>query len=977
MKKINVDTDAQQSFKSSMGKNLRELIKHPYGVFHWIIILVCLLFVYALFIIVYDNCWLCNSDLIGFDENEARKHLKIVTGFGSHTAGSVANEVDVYSYLRKTLMLISQLAERNSLTAVYDEQLSSYSSFRIGFHLSSYTNVRNLVIRISDPRIKTNHLRKRAFLVSCHYDSAIDSPGASDTFANCANMLEVAKIMASGNYSLYNDLVFLFNNAEENMLIGSHAFITQHRWANDIAAFINLEGAGAGKRLMVFQISSGMASEILTDAFAKSFYQPFASVFGEDIFTTGKVPSDTDFRIFRDYGLIPGLDLAYVHDGYVYHTVDDTESRISSECLQQSGRNLLSFLSIISLDERIQNLSKLVSTNTTTFFNNSSSSLVERNLFQRMVYFDLLGYKFFFVSWWLWKYFNYLLIFSVLFYMLNYHGFQVGKWYMLLFVVVLQLIVQILGAVILIFTGYILHHFGCRMTWYSNYYNLIGVYVCPFICWLWYAHTYFFRLPDGFCLKFLSSYFYKYFTFSPNINQKLLENAFFDSGLVFLLFILFVLNWFNIPSSFLFGLWLFVTFFVRFFNGQLQSNLLVNLCKFLSFMLLICMVSLHVYISMVFLRFVIPIMGRSGNLFIPDILIALLIFCILFPFTLLLSGYLQCTSKFTAKHVRFFLLNAFLSYVLLIHSSPYGFPYSIKLTPNTSDSSVSPRYQRLWVFHTNRFFHYDPNSNVPQSDSMITLIPLDVNDIRYLTPETYYRSFIPSFFDSVKLNEKTLQSPFNGIEELSNIQATPCNTSLPICGLAVPISRLFLHTNVFMIPAKPHSAAPHPVIKLLSRSKLGSDYFSSLNSGWNLTFTVTRGPPQTNVILRLDDQIVLHSWSFKSKYIEPFPLSLPSYRSSNHSGTHYYLYHLNAAAISNEGFSWNTPWTFWIVLEMLHSNSEQALFLDLAITGIYVDRKLDSGTSPELEKFISRLPPWVTVVKGCSIYEYSRFRINS
>ena len=55
-------------------------------------------------------------------------------------------------------------------------------------------------------------------------------PGASDDGASCAVMLEVVRVvLASKRVTLTNDLIFLFNGAEEAILPASHGFITKHR----------------------------------------------------------------------------------------------------------------------------------------------------------------------------------------------------------------------------------------------------------------------------------------------------------------------------------------------------------------------------------------------------------------------------------------------------------------------------------------------------------------------------------------------------------------------------------------------------------------------------------------------------------------------------------------------------------------------------------------------------------------------------
>lgn len=68
---------------------------------------------------------------------------------------------------------------------------------------------------------------------------------------------------------------------------------------------------------------------------------PFANTLGEEVFQAGLIPSDTDFRIFRDYGGVPGLDMAYIFNGYVYHSKYDRVNIFPRASLQHTGDNVL------------------------------------------------------------------------------------------------------------------------------------------------------------------------------------------------------------------------------------------------------------------------------------------------------------------------------------------------------------------------------------------------------------------------------------------------------------------------------------------------------------------------------------------------------------------------------------------------------------------------------------------------------------
>lgn len=62
-----------------------------------------------------------------------------------------------------------------------------------------------------------------------------------------------------------------------------------------------------GGREVVFQ--TGPEHPWLIKMYAKSANYPCASIVGQEFFQTGLIPGETDFRIFRDYGDIPGKEL--------------------------------------------------------------------------------------------------------------------------------------------------------------------------------------------------------------------------------------------------------------------------------------------------------------------------------------------------------------------------------------------------------------------------------------------------------------------------------------------------------------------------------------------------------------------------------------------------------------------------------------------------------------------------------------------
>ncbi|KAJ7227883.1 hypothetical protein B0H12DRAFT_1148341 [Mycena haematopus] len=201
----------------------------------------------------------------------------------------------------------------------------------------SYQNLTNIIIRLSDG---TDAGKEHALLLNSHLDSTLPSPGAADDAISVGIMLDCVRVLVeTPGWSPAHAVVFLFNHAEESLQDGSHLFSTQHPIAHTVRAVINLEAAGTTGRELLFQATS----EEMVEAYSH-VPRPFGTIFANDIFNSGVLLSDTDFRQFEEYLKVPGLDMAIVGNSYLYHMRKDLVEHIEAGVAQNMGENTLALI---------------------------------------------------------------------------------------------------------------------------------------------------------------------------------------------------------------------------------------------------------------------------------------------------------------------------------------------------------------------------------------------------------------------------------------------------------------------------------------------------------------------------------------------------------------------------------------------------------------------------------------------------------
>ena len=390
--------------------------------------------------------------------------VEALTKMGPRVTGSEASEIEAVRYLSSKLESI-----KNKSLYPMDISCQTVSgSLSVHGNQILYQDIQNVVAKITlsmDPRAPS-------ILLNCHFDSVPLSPGASDNAASCAIILKLVKIIATGDTgkksNLHHNLIFLFNGAEENYLAGSHGFVTQHPWYQNVSMFVNLDGAGAGGREILFR--SGPDHHWMLKKYLESVPHPVANVFAQEYFELGAIPSETDFRIFQDFGNISGLDIVSVKNGNVYHTEQDSMKHVSKGSLLKWTENLLSFLDHLLHLEKNQMMSSYPKEETPVFFDflgthaiiYSAEMAVVLNLSTISVTIPVICFKCLWMSCVSCKTFDFF--FTKALYML------LARW------------ASLIQSFLLVYvTAYTLEYANATMSWYNNSAMIFPLHVVPYI----------------------------------------------------------------------------------------------------------------------------------------------------------------------------------------------------------------------------------------------------------------------------------------------------------------------------------------------------------------------------------------------------------------------------------------------------------------------------------------------------------------
>ncbi|OTA67181.1 hypothetical protein K449DRAFT_324824 [Hypoxylon sp. EC38] len=185
---------------------------------------------------------------------------------------------------------------------------------------------------------------KGGVLMNAHYDSVASGYGATDDGMGCVTLIALIDYFSRPENQPQRGIVALFNNNEEDGLWGAQAF-ANNPFLPFCHTFLNLEGAGAGGRALLFRTTDAE----VTNAY-KGARDPYGTVITSDVFGLGVIKSQTDYIVFNGLFGLRGLDMAFIRPRARYHTNQDDAKHASRASLWHMLSNSLHTMQGLSGD---------------------------------------------------------------------------------------------------------------------------------------------------------------------------------------------------------------------------------------------------------------------------------------------------------------------------------------------------------------------------------------------------------------------------------------------------------------------------------------------------------------------------------------------------------------------------------------------------------------------------------------------------
>jgi len=176
---------------------------------------------------------------------------------------------------------------------------------------------------------------KKVLMLSAHYDSVAAGPGAGDNASGVAVVLETLRALKAGP-PLDRDVIALFDDGEEDGLLGASIFVDEHPWAREVGVVINLDARGNSGPSIMFETSDD--NGWLIRQYSQAVPHPLATSVSMDIYRV--LPNGTDLTVFKRAGMA-GLNFAFSAGLAYYHTHEDTPENLDPRTLQHQGENAL------------------------------------------------------------------------------------------------------------------------------------------------------------------------------------------------------------------------------------------------------------------------------------------------------------------------------------------------------------------------------------------------------------------------------------------------------------------------------------------------------------------------------------------------------------------------------------------------------------------------------------------------------------